>query len=473
MLFYFPFTCEVSSDQILAIRHCIGFFQEEIAVAVHSLKSEYEKVEITLRKHNSTLEAMVEKLQIDREIAVKRQQSLENQLRAAQNELEHNKRDSSDLSQLQLEFSRVKNQALTDRNKIKTFESELELKDQALLDLRKTLDIVRLENKELTTLLAALHDRQERLVAGDIPGLAHETIAEVTAGFEMESSGTKDVDSVMVERLLKENAGLKQRMDQMNSLVKHPHMEHTATIEQPHHEKSKFRQTTTSESKEMVRNKVAQEIENNFLQEKEELQRQITELKIALQRRDSSPSSANLCNASAMTDQVRWNQSGLMGVVQRQKEEIDNLKSECAKLKLCSKSPSISPGKIPPEIKPRQGKLSPKSPLLSPDTIDLLKTTNAENLGQMNDQSKEHLLPFVCKRCSNPLSPLKLRYGNQARKSNIETQTIEGCESPAHTSKCSSPRHSWNKKVRKWNHILSKLLTEVIMISSTSQHNSY
>lgn len=422
----------------------IGFFQEEIAVAVQSLKSEYEKVEETLRKHNSTLEAMVEKLQIDREIAVKRQESLENQLRAAQNELEFSRRDSSDLSQLQLELSRVKNQALTDQNKIKTFQCELEMKDQALLDLRKTLDIVRLEKKELTTLVAALHDTQERLDAG-IPGLTHESIAEVTAGFEIGSSETKDV--VMIEKLLKENAGLKQKIVQMNSLVKHLQMEHTVTIDQSHHEKSKFGQTMTPDSKEMVSNKVAQEMQNNFLQEKEDLQRQVTELKMALQRRDSSPSSANLCNASAMTDQVRWNQSGLMGVVQRQKEEIDNLKLECSKLKSCSKSPSISPGKIPPEIKPRPGKLSPKSPLLSPDTIDLLKTTNAENLGQMNDQSKEHLLPFVCKKCSNPLSPLKLRYGNQARKSNIETQTIEGCESPAHTSKCSSPRHSWNKKV--------------------------
>ncbi|XP_026275568.1 uncharacterized protein LOC113204571 isoform X2 [Frankliniella occidentalis] len=343
--------------------------KEEVASAVNLLKSEYEKVEETLRKHNATLEVMVERLKIDHDIAIKRQESLENQLRSAQTELQLNRRDGSELSQLQHENSRMKNQALTDQNKIQTLESELKLKDQSLIDFNKTLQIVRQENKALATLLSDITES---------PKEEKEIVRKSNSKAILDSEGC------------------------------------------------------------IVETKVTQELEGTLQQEKEELLKEVTDLKLKLQKRDSSPSSANLCNASAMTDQVRWNQTGLMGVVQKQKEEIEVLKSECAKLRSTSKSPSLSPINVPPEIKPRPGKLSPK-PVKSPTTIDLLKSTE-KGEGQM-------LQPFVCKRCCSPLSPTSLQTNGQMRKSSTETQTIEGCESPAHSSKCSSPRHSWNQNV--------------------------
>ncbi|KAK3912622.1 Ankyrin repeat domain-containing protein 7 [Frankliniella fusca] len=248
--------------------------KEEVASAVNLLKSEYEKVEEALRKHNATLESMVERLKIDLDIAIKRQESLENQLRSSQSELQLNKRVATELSELQLENSKMKNQALTDQNKIETLMSELKIKDQTLADLNKTIQIVRQEKKALSSLLSDITERQK-----------------------------EDIETV----------------------------------------------------------RIPQEVENSFQQERDELIKELTDLKLKLQKRDSSPSSANFCNASAMTDQVRWNQTGLMGVVQKQKEEIEALKSECVKLRSLNKSPSLSPINLPPEIKPRPGKPSPKS----------------------------------------------------------------------------------------------------------------
>lgn len=425
--------------------------KEEVSNAIRLLKTEYDKVEETLRKHNSTLEAMVEKLQIENEIAIKRHESLENQLRAAQSELQLNRRDSSELSQLQLDLSRVRNQALTDQNKLETLETEMRVKEQAFSDLKKTLDIVRQEKKDLTALLSSMHERQERHDSNDSVDSTQQLTPESDKYLETENSDPKSVVdySFKVNKLLKENADLKQKIEQLNAQLKHLQIEYTAMSEQLHLEKSRKGMTQPFEYQGIASNKVTREIENNFLQEKEELVKQITELKMKLQQRDSSPSSASLCNASAMTDQVRWNQSGLMGVVQKQKEEIETLKSECAKLRSSSKSPSPSPGKMPPEIKPRPGKLSPKSPKLSPDTIDLLKTTKVDHVEQLTNQSKELLQPYVCRRCTSPLS------SSQPRRSSTETQTIEGCESPAHTSKCSSPRHNWSKK--KGNNIEQEL----------------
>lgn len=419
-----------------------------MASAVHLLKSEYEKVEETLRKHNATLEVMVEKLQINHDIAVKRQESLENQLRSAQSELQQNKRDTSEVSQLQLEFSRMKHQSVTDQNKVKTLESELETKEQSLIDLRKTLEIVRQEKKELSSLLSTMHQKQD--ISGDTTDTSQATLD--TGNYDKlgktQDLGTNPIEDYpkLVNNLLKENGDLKWKIDQLNSQIRHLHIEYTAALEQLNLEKTKNAAVKVVDNQGAAAIKVTQELENSFRQEKEELLKQITELRIKLQKRDSSPSSASLCNASAMTDQVRWNQSGLMGVVQKQKEEIENLKSECIKLRSSSKSPSPSPCILPPEIKPRPGKPSPKSPRTTPDTIDLLKSTKKEE-EMSNVPPKEFLQLYVCTRCSSPFSPNKHLTSANQKLSSAETQTIEGCESPAHTSKCSSPRHSWNQKV--------------------------
>ncbi|XP_034252678.1 ankyrin repeat domain-containing protein 26-like [Thrips palmi] len=419
--------------------------KDEVASAVHLLKSEYEKVEETLRKHNATLEAMVEKLQINHDIAIKRQESLENQLRSAQNELQQNKREISEVSQLQLEFSRMKHQAATDQNKLKTLESELDSKEQSLIDLRKTLEIVRQEKKELSSLLSSMYQKKDSVE--DTTDISQAFVATNEETGKCQDLGTYPIDDYpkLLNDLLKENGDLKHKIDQLNSQIRHLHIEHTATLEQLNLEKAKNSAVKFVDNQGAAVIKVTQELENSFRQEKEELLKQITDLRMKLQKRDSSPSSANLCNASAMTDQVRWNQSGLMGVVQKQKEEIENLKSECTKLRSSSKSPSPSPSNIPPEIKPRPGKPSPKSPRTTPDTIDLLKSTKKEE-ELSNVQSKEFLQPYVCKRCNSSFSPNKHFTGVNQKLSSAETQTIEGCESPAHTSKCSSPRHSWNQK---------------------------
>lgn len=421
--------------------------KDEVASAVHLLKSEYEKVEEALRKHNATLEAMVEKLQINHDIAIKRQESLENQLRSAQNELQQNKRDASEVSQLQLECSRMKHQAVTDQNKLKTLESELETKDQSLLDLRKTLDIVRQEKKALSSLLSNIHQKEDSIEdTTDISQAVPEAGNYDETG-KLQDLGTNTIEDYpkLLNKLLKENGDLKRKIDQLNSQIRHLHIEHTATSEQLNLEKVKNSNVKGVDRHDAAVIKVTQELENSYRQEKEELLKEVIELRTKLQKRDSSPSSASLCNASAMTDQVRWNQSGLMGVVQKQKEEIENLKSECVKLRSSSKSPSPSPSNVPPEIKPRPGKPSPKSPRTTPDTIDLLKSTKKEE-DVPNVQSKEFLQPYICKRCSSPFSPNKHLKGANKKLNSTETQTIEGCESPAHTSKCSSPRHSWNQK---------------------------
>lgn len=422
-------------------------FQEEVANAVHLLKSEYEKVEEALRKHNSTLEAMVEKLQIDHGIAVKRQESLENQLRTAQNEIQKSNRAGSELSQLHLELSRLKHQAESDLNKLTMLENELESKDQSLMDSRKTLDIVREEKKQLTFLLSETCQRQGTEVVEDENAIQSTHNKKVQA----ESSDSKDVDGygLTVNKLLSENAELRQKSDQLKQQIKLLQTVQSPTIEQVLQEKAKNVNVSLLDNQGAAANKATSDLENTFRQEREELLRQITELRMRLQKRDTSPSSTSLCNASAMTDQVRWNQSGLMGVVQKQKEEIDILKAECIRLRSSNKSPNSTLRTAPPEIKQRPGKLPPNSPKISPDTLDLLESTKKGELEQSDDHSRDFLSPhpYICKRCSNLISPNKLLIGFQSRKNSTETQTIEGCDSPAHSSKCSSPRHNWNKKV--------------------------
>jgi len=281
---------------------------------------EQEEVSDAVTVLKSEYEGVVESLKKQNEVLDAMVKKLERDYELSQKrcqELEAQlgaaQKDAEIICQLRQTISDMKCEAMSMTHQLEVMSAELESKKVALNKATETLEALQLKNDNLTVVLAETRRAQ---AGGD--------------------ADAKDGLKSMVEEL-------KQDLQQAKIWA------------------------SESSNKVQECNQWAGELQKQLNFEKTDFPRHGEKLSPL-----SPASEVRLSDALTMTD-PRWNNSGLMGVVQKQKEEIETLKAECQRLKKSLESPTAQESKM------------------SQDSVNLLRATKeilSEGCGDKNKPEK-------------------------------------------------------------------------------------
>nr|CAD7454566.1 unnamed protein product [Timema tahoe] len=233
--------------------------QEEVTTAVSMLRSEYNKVESILCRHNEMLEQLVSKLQADLDASSCKQTEIEGQLTRTQSELMEARQYTDELAHLRevaavVDEMRVINSEL--REKLRKLEDTLTIRDkelkektehiivsEQLLDRQaealRELQELKLENEQLKDEIELKESEKRQtlrtsetqtVISGQVSSVissseykAQESTEDDDKAEEREAMSPNINDKELIEKLRKENEELQDlldlKMDQLNQMV--------------------------------------------------------------------------------------------------------------------------------------------------------------------------------------------------------------------------------------------------------------